>query len=506
MGIPVTNFGKVQVATGYASTSTTIQLLLGHGSRLPSTFPFPLVWWNATDYPDPADDPDKEIVTVTNRGGDILTVTRGAESTVVTNKNIAGKTYRMLLAITQAMWEAKGRTLSQAFRGLTLQTHTDTAMQAKAVMLTHADAITMSDGEEVADWNMLAADVTVPGINGLDAGSEAVHTWYNVLALYNGTTKALLLHRQPNYLADQTNAGSSNSSHALRDDAARTRLAQGFQLATAGPVPFVELPIFKVGAPTGAYWVTLETNNGGFPSGTVLATSDKLDAARCDTTNSTATIMTRFRFRTPATLSAGTQYHLVLYGDFAISGTNYLGWRADTNAGYANGLKAAYSGTVWANDSTDLIFTIYVTTNDVAAVIPTGYTYAKIGQGRNSGAGDLTAFIQHRRTVYCGTTAIYNFGAFNAARRLLSTELMTPPIDVQAIFLANQTSAAAILGFGDLTATDLTGTPTVTNAHYLSVGAAGWASTPPLFVDSTQGIMFANSASSTTLYLQSYTW
>ena len=100
MSTPVTNFGKATVSTGYSSAATSIVLTTGHGSRFPSTFPYPLTWWNATDYPDPADDPEREIVIVTARKGDTLTVTRAGESTSATNKNTGGKTYKMILSIT----------------------------------------------------------------------------------------------------------------------------------------------------------------------------------------------------------------------------------------------------------------------------------------------------------------------------------------------------------------------------------------------------------------------
>mgnify|MGYP001601115192 FL=1 len=150
MATPVTNFGKVTVSTGYDATATTIALTTGHGSRLPSTFNYPLSWWNSTDYSDPADDPNKEIVIVTNRAGDTLTVTRAGESTTATAKNTASKTYKMVLGITKAMWEQLGdRALSQTFRGLSLQTHSDNDKASAQVRLTHADKIVLHDGEEV---------------------------------------------------------------------------------------------------------------------------------------------------------------------------------------------------------------------------------------------------------------------------------------------------------------------------------------------------------------------
>ncbi len=103
---PVTNFGKATVSTTYDDTATSIALTAGHGARFPdpaSTGPFNLVWWNNTDYADPADDPNREIVRVTARSTDTLTVTRGQEGVTATTKNTAAKTYRMMLALTKKM-------------------------------------------------------------------------------------------------------------------------------------------------------------------------------------------------------------------------------------------------------------------------------------------------------------------------------------------------------------------------------------------------------------------
>ena len=93
------NFAKVTVSTGYDNDDTSIVLTTGHGAKLP-TVPFNVVWWNSTDYADPADDPNVEIVRVTGRSSDTLTVTRAQESTSASNKNTAGKTYKMIAGLT----------------------------------------------------------------------------------------------------------------------------------------------------------------------------------------------------------------------------------------------------------------------------------------------------------------------------------------------------------------------------------------------------------------------
>jgi len=101
----VVNFGKVAVSIGYDAAATSIVLSSGDGAKLPdpSTANYNLVWWNVTDYVEAADDPNKEIVRVTAKSTDTLTVTRAQESTSASTKNTAGKTYRMELALTAKM-------------------------------------------------------------------------------------------------------------------------------------------------------------------------------------------------------------------------------------------------------------------------------------------------------------------------------------------------------------------------------------------------------------------
>jgi hypothetical protein len=98
----VKNFGVVNTSTGYDNTDTSIVLESGHGANLPdpAVDQYNLVWWNSTDYATPALDPDVEIVRVTAKSTDTLTVTRAQESTNASNKNIAGKTYTMFLGAT----------------------------------------------------------------------------------------------------------------------------------------------------------------------------------------------------------------------------------------------------------------------------------------------------------------------------------------------------------------------------------------------------------------------
>lgn len=97
------NFATATVSDGnYDDSATEIDVLPGDGNRLPNP-PFNLTWWNATDYPDPSDDPGREIVRVTDRTDDTLTIVRAQEDTAASDHNVAGKTYKVSNGPTKKM-------------------------------------------------------------------------------------------------------------------------------------------------------------------------------------------------------------------------------------------------------------------------------------------------------------------------------------------------------------------------------------------------------------------
>ena len=93
------NFSKVTLSTGYDNVATTVVLITSDGAKLP-TAPFNVVWFNSTDYTDPTDDPNKEIVRVTNVTTDTLTITRAQEGTSAATHNTGGKSYKMIAGLT----------------------------------------------------------------------------------------------------------------------------------------------------------------------------------------------------------------------------------------------------------------------------------------------------------------------------------------------------------------------------------------------------------------------
>lgn len=93
------NFAKGTVLNRYGATDGTILLSEGDTDRFPSP-PFNATWWNSLSYPNAADDPGVEIVTVTGISGDYMTIIRGAEGTAASAKNTANARYSIAQSIT----------------------------------------------------------------------------------------------------------------------------------------------------------------------------------------------------------------------------------------------------------------------------------------------------------------------------------------------------------------------------------------------------------------------
>lgn len=98
------NFALGTVSTGYDDEATEIVLTTDHGARFPTTA-CNLVWWNSTDYSNPADDPNVEIVRMTARSTDTLTIARAQEGTSAATHNTGGKAYSIMLSITSGQWD-----------------------------------------------------------------------------------------------------------------------------------------------------------------------------------------------------------------------------------------------------------------------------------------------------------------------------------------------------------------------------------------------------------------
>jgi hypothetical protein len=102
----VRNFIKVGVLPHTAADTVWQLSAPGDATRLPPV-PFNMVVYNDTDYPDAADDPDREIYRITgvDVGTGALTGLRAQEGTAVSAKNRPQKRYLMRLTPTAKLVE-----------------------------------------------------------------------------------------------------------------------------------------------------------------------------------------------------------------------------------------------------------------------------------------------------------------------------------------------------------------------------------------------------------------
>jgi hypothetical protein len=338
---------------------------------------------------------------------------------------------------------------AQMARDLVARTHLDIDKAAAQVWFA-ADAIVMDDGTLLEGWGPIAVNLATTGENGRDAGSESASTWYELWAIAKADgTKAGVLHQALDYFQDELYNSGEDGSHMLRRATApvNTKLTQSFKVDTAGPCPFIDAKLVRLGAVAAgkAVWFELQTDDGsGKPSGTILATSDKLDASLISTT---ATVI-RFMFRRPTTLAAATTYHLVLAGDYTASDTVNIQWRADTTAAtYANGSKGFFDNTNWTMDTDDdFIFWVYITRNDTAVTMPTGYTKKqRIAIFRNDGSSNLIPQVQFgRRALPLKQQSPGTFTATIATLTDLSA--FVPPGRLRLVLAGNNSTASAFVG------------------------------------------------------------
>jgi hypothetical protein len=345
--------------------------------------------------------------------------------------------------------------LPNQFRGLRLRTHPDADVAVSKVAMLSLDEAIMQDGFRYQPTSFpLVADISASGAGGLDTGAEVASTWYEVYLIGKSSTGAasdlkLMLHRAKDYLKDTAFETATDNWDSLRADAARTKLAQGVTPATGGSCEFVDLQLFKAGAPTGRIWITIEADASGSPSGTPLVTSDKIDVSGVTVSNA----WIRFPFRTPVTLTGSTVYHVVLQGDYTLSGTNLVNWRGVLAGGYAGGAFKKFDGaSTWSADVVlDANFRLFTVQHNTALTMPSGYDQScKLGYVYNNGSSNFVAFNAYDRTVRRLVSALFASTAAFPLLQDLSTVL--PPAPVAAFFQANNsaiTNYVAIAGVPD---------------------------------------------------------
>lgn len=338
-----------------------------------------------------------------------------APITLGTGLSMTGTTLASTAAASMKSW----------FSGLHLRTHPDADVAASKVELIHADSITFDDGTLITSGlDRLVADITASGAGGLDTGSEGASRWYELYVIRKSSdgTLNMLLHRAKDYFDDEEQTTDDTSIGLRKTTGSITRRAQTFDTDVSGYVEFVDIKLLKAASPTGQIWCEIYATSAGAPTGATLATSDKLDVSSV----STSAQVIRFVFRNPASLTAGTTYALSIEGSWTASDTNFINVRSNSAGGYAAGQDYYYDGS-WHANATDLWFKVYVTENDTAVTMPSGYDQkCKVGQVYNDGSSNFIGFVQQDRRV---TVARQGLSTTTSAIPLLTDgSALIPPI------------------------------------------------------------------------------
>lgn len=165
------NFAKSTLASGITAGATLLTVATGDGVKFPATGSFRAVIWTAANS-SPTNDSTREIVTVTAVAGDVLTITRAAESTTakawvatdhIAHVITAGKIDELEADIIPKVSDPAIRDIS---RGLIIKNNTTNPNYQVDV---DADEIILQDSSGIpykATAVNLTADITVNGING----------------------------------------------------------------------------------------------------------------------------------------------------------------------------------------------------------------------------------------------------------------------------------------------------------------------------------------------------
>ena len=180
---------------------------------------------------------------------------------------------------------------------------------------------------------------------------------------------------------ESTAFGSARALIGTHENGPDVRQAQTFRAGASGSLDQVDLPIRVVGDPGVALTVEIRALDGdGFPAAVLgSATVQQADVPACNdpacidkspTGDFTTFVFTSVALSTPATVSAGTDYAIVLsatgaqldiYGDMIDREANRYEWAGTSDdSAYADGTGLGSTGGVWGPSNADKAFRTFV--------------------------------------------------------------------------------------------------------------------------------------------------
>lgn len=161
------------------------------------------------------------------------------------------------------------------------------------------------------------------------------------------------------YISGQDNDDSGTGKLRIAADNNQI-LGQSFTPVFTGPLNRVELYIKRLGTISGNIWVEIHADGADPTAAAQLGSDSALVNAGAV---STSYGYVAFDFATSIILTPGTEYWILLYGDYTYSGSNAIIWGVDTSSpAYAGGHFGRYGngGAAWEDIGTyDALFKQY---------------------------------------------------------------------------------------------------------------------------------------------------
>lgn len=135
-----------------------------------------------------------------------------------------------------------------------------------------------------------------------------------------------------------------------------SEIGQSFSVSSPAILDKMDLWLKRTGSPTGSLSVTLEYDNGGSPSGSILIDTGVISASSINTTYGWQS----FNPTSSCTINASTNYWVVLNTSASSAdSSNYISLGASSPSTYADGNLITYSSGSWSNKTDDAIFNVF---------------------------------------------------------------------------------------------------------------------------------------------------
>jgi hypothetical protein len=214
-------------------------------------------------------------------------------------------------------------------------------------------------------------------------------------------------------------------------------------------------------------------------------------------------------------LENATTYWIVMQGDYAIDGTNYVIWNRVTSGTYTGGVAMLYDGASWSGSGSDNLFAVIGKRNAPAVDMPSGYDEkCLLGYVKTiANAASIVSSTGHDRQYIdraaetdtdrvlanpANTTPIWFTAALGVSSPSFGLLPYIPTMRLTA--RAYGVSAALSFGFGGATATDITNVISTTKfadaSHYPTTATAMPSQEIPIDIGREGGVIIAASATS----------